>query len=207
VSEKNKQQKPDDPAGTAADNTPENDENVLDLSDYDTGDDPADRGDAANRASTDSKMHAELEKAKNDYLYLRADFDNYKRSAIKERSDMVKYGCERLIVDLLNVLDTFDHALEMEITPENIGSFKEGVEMLRAEFQNTLGRHGVTALQAMGQPFDPNYHEALSSEPTSEIPAGHISKVFKNAYKLHDRLIRPAQVVVAMEPKAPGAGE
>ncbi len=144
---------------------------------------------------------AELEKTKKEYLYLLAEFENYKKHVIKERSDMRKYGSERLLVELLAVLDIFDTALRTDATTENASSFRKGVEMIAAEFRSALQRFGVEELPAEGQPFDPNLHEAISSEVNGEIPEGHISKVFKKPFKLHDRVIRPGQVVVATKPK------
>lgn len=160
---------------------------AVDLSGFDTG-------------SDDSALKAELEKAKNDYLYLRADFDNYRKSVIKERADLIKYGSERLLLEIFDLLDNFDRALSLEVTPENLQSFKEGMDLTRKGFDKVLTKFGVTSVECEGKPFDPTLHEALSSEETDSVPAGHITQVFKKAYKLHDRLIRPAQVVVAKEP-------
>ena len=148
-----------------------------------------------------SVAKAEAEKFKNEYLYLRAEFENYKKQAIKERSDTRKYGAERLVVDLLAVLDIFETALATELTPESLGNFRKGIEMTAAELRNTLQRHGVTEVPSKGQPFDPSVHEALSSEETNEFPNGSVTQVFKKPYKLHDRVVRPGQVVVA-KPKA-----
>ena len=166
----------------------------------------ADSTSADHRNGDDNENNAETETSndetiKDEYLYLRAEFENFKRQAIKERSDLVKFGNERLIVELLNVLDIFDSALQTDITPESIESFKKGMEMTASELRSLLGRYGVTCIDPSGQPFDPSLHEALSSEPTASVEPGHISQVFKKAYKLHDRVIRPAQVVVAKEPE------
>lgn len=169
----------------------DSDENIVDLSGFDT----ADSGTAEGVA----KLQTELEQAKKDNLYLRADFDNYKKSAIKERSELIRYGGERIITDLLDLLDNFDRALAMDLTPENMASFKEGMSLTRNEFHKVLAKFGVQAVEAEGKPFDPSFHEALSSEETDRVPAGHITQVFKKAYKLHDKLVRPAQVVVAKE--------
>lgn len=177
------------------------DPDVVDLSNYDIGEEPAEEG--AKSKDDQTELNLALEKAKNDYLYLRADFDNFKKAAIKERSDLMKYGSERLITELLNVIDTFDQALSLEITPENTASFRQGIEMLRSEFSNVLERHGVRPIESKGQPFDPSIHEALSAEPTDKVKPGHITQEFKKAYKMHDKVIRPAQVVVAKEPEAP----
>ncbi len=137
------------------------------------------------------------EKFKNDFLYLRAEFDNYKRNAIKERADLMRYGSERLLVEILGVLDNFERALETKITPETLPQYVKGVEMTAGELKGALQRFGVTEVPALGQNFDPLIHEAISSEETAQYEAGQISRVFKKPYKLHDKLIRPGQVVVA----------
>lgn len=157
----------------------------------------------ANDKGADSLALAqeEVQKFKNEYLYLRAEFDNFKRNTIKERSDLRKYGSERLAVDLLNVLDIFDTALSAGVNAENFENFKKGIELTAQELRNTLQRHGVEEAPAKGQPFDPTLHEALSSEETDEVPAGTITNVFKKPYKLHDRVIRHGQVIVA-KPKS-----
>lgn len=154
-----------------------------------------------------SSEQKELEKLKNDYLYLRAEFDNFRKNAIKERSDLVKYGSERLARELLDVMDTFELALSGQVTPENLDGFVKGMELTAANLKNLLSRFGVTEIDPIGQNFDPSLHEALSSEPTSDYKPGQVCRVFKKAYKLHDRLIRPAQVVVAVEPKEETSGK
>ena len=147
-------------------------------------------------------LNEQLNKIKGEYLYLRADFDNYRKQAIKERSDLVKYGAERFVVDLLEVVDNFDRALTTEVNSENYESFKQGMEMIASELSSVLDRHGVEAISSKGKPFDPNVHEALSSEPTKSFPPGHVTQEIKKAYQLHNKLIRPAQVVVATEVSA-----
>lgn len=139
----------------------------------------------------------QLAKSRNDFLYLYAEFENYKKNAIKERSDIRKYGSERLVVDLLNVLDIFETALALEQTPENMASFRRGIEMTANELKMTLQRHGIEEVPALGAPFNPAHHEALSSEETADLAPGHVARVFKKPYKMHDRVVRPGQVVVA----------
>lgn len=152
--------------------------------------------------STEEELKKELEKARNDYLYLRAEFDNYRKQVIKERSDLLKYGAERMVLALLDVVDNFDRALSTEVTAENVESFRQGVALTAQEFHKALESFGVRVVECDGQPFDPSIHEALSSEETDRVPEGHITQVFRQAYKLHDRIIRPAQVVVAKAPSA-----
>lgn len=143
-------------------------------------------------------LEEQLEKAKQDYLYLAADFENFRKNAIKERSELVKFGNERLLRELLEVVDNFERALESGSSSND--SLKSGVQMIFEELKQLLQRFGVSEVESKGKPFDPNVHEALSNEPSAETPPGHITQVFKKAYKFHDRLLRPAQVVVAVEP-------
>ena len=145
----------------------------------------------------------DTEKWKNDYLYLKAEFENYKKQAIKERSQLLKYGTEHLVRELLDVLDNFDRALNVEVREDNLDSYKQGIELTAAELMGLLNRFGVTVIEPLGEAFDPQVHEALSSEETDKVPPGHISQVYKKAYKLHDKVIRPAQVVVAKEISSP----
>jgi len=153
-----------------------------------------------------SSVEDELAQWKNNYLYLKAEFENYKKQMNKERTDLVKYGSERLILALLDVLDILDRSLDIKVTAENVKDFVTGVRLTSEELTNTLGRFGVNGTDPRGQVFDPTSHEALSSEESSTVPPGHITQVFKKAYKLHDRVIRPAQVVVACEPNGSNNG-
>lgn len=150
-------------------------------------------------ADPSEELKAHIDKLQNDMLYLKADFENYKKRMIKERSDVIKYGSENLIVALLGLLDNFERAMAVDITPENLKSFSDGINMISSEFKNVLNRHGVTEVKALGENFDPLHHEAMGTEPTEEFEPGKISKVFTKPYKLHDRLIRPGKVVIAQE--------
>lgn len=142
-------------------------------------------------------LKTEVEKFKNEYMYLRADFENYKKNSIKERSDYLRFGNERLVVELLGVVDNFERALETQVNAENFKDFVKGVELTAAELRSVLKKFGVADVAAHAVPFDPMVHEAIGSEETSTMPPGHIFRVFKKPYKLHDKLIRPGQVVVA----------
>lgn len=144
-----------------------------------------------------AKLSEAVNKAKNDYLYLLAEFDNYRKNAVKERSELIKYGSERFIRDFLGILDSFELALGPGAKQANIDAFREGVKMIATEMRSLLQKHGVEEVKAEGKPFDPAQHEALSSEPREDMPAGHVANVFKKAYKMHDKLIRPAQVTVS----------
>ena len=159
-------------------------------------------GQEATAARTELELSIEeAAKWKNDFLYLKAEFENYKRNAIKERSDLLKFGTERIARDLLDVVDNFERALQTQPTAENIQTYKTGIEMTAKNLKDLLSKNGIQEIPSEGQPFNPAYHEALSSEPTTTVPSGHISKVFKKPYKLHDKVIRTGQVIVAATPK------
>ena len=143
------------------------------------------------------ETQSELEKIKNDFLYLSADFDNFKKQAIKERSQTIKYGSEQVYVQILEVLDNFERALEGELSADNIDQFKTGVRMIHKELLDTLGKFGVEEIPSLGEKFDPQIHEAISAEDTKEVDSGHVLRVIKNPFKLHDKVIRPGQVIVA----------
>lgn len=141
-----------------------------------------------------SDLYAQLEK---EHLYLRAELENMKRQNIKERSQLLRYGGERLAKDLLDTLDNFKSALATELNSENLSSFRQGIEMTFQSLSQTLEKHGIKEVPCLGLAFDPNTQEALSSEPTDHYPEGHVSQVFKAPYLYHDKLLRPGQVIVS----------
>ncbi|MCS6839016.1 MAG: nucleotide exchange factor GrpE [Bdellovibrionaceae bacterium] len=147
------------------------------------------------------QLREELEKWKNDYLYLRAEFDNYRKHVIKERADLTKYGAERFLHDFLEIVDMMDRALATQPKPESFSSYVQGVQMIVKEVKNLLQKHGVVEENCLHQPFDPNRHEAVGSEPSTEVLPGYIVKVVKQPYRYHERLLRPGQVLVATEAK------
>ena len=143
------------------------------------------------------KAEAHIGEWAEKYLTLTADFENYKKHAIKERSDLLKYGAEKALIEVLGVLDNFERAMQTGPTAENLDQYVKGIDLTVNELRAVLGRFGVAEVPSLGQNFDPVVHEALSSEETSEYEPGQICRVFKKPYKMHDKLIRPGQVVVA----------
>jgi molecular chaperone GrpE len=144
-----------------------------------------------------AELEAQVEKQKNDYLYLRAEFDNFRKHTIKERSEYLKYGSERLIVELLNVIDNFERALLNKPNVDGFANYVKGVEMTAQELKNVLKNFGVTEVPCLGVPFDPAIHEAVSGEASAGTPAGQIIRVLRKPYKLHEKVIRVGQVIVA----------
>ncbi len=138
---------------------------------------------------------------RNDYLYLRAEFDNYKKNAIKERSDLLKYAGERLAYDILNILDVFETALKSNINESNYKSFRDGIDITAIELKKTLEKHGIHEIPSLGAHFDPIFHEALTQAPSKDHKDNTVIDVFKKGYKYHDKVLRHAQVVVSKEIK------
>lgn len=128
-----------------------------------------------------------------------ADLDNYKKRAAREREEIQRFGVERLVKDLLPVVDDLDRALASAPAGEPLA---DGVRLVRTHFEQALGKHGVTAFSALGQRFDPAVHEALMQVPTADQPPGTVVLEHARGFKLNDRLVRPAMVGVAVEPPA-----
>ena len=142
-------------------------------------------------------MEEKLAKMEKDRLYLCAEIENIKRQNIKERSQLLKYGAERLARDLLETLDIFKSALNSEVSQENYKDFVKGVKMTSTSLKATLEKHGIKEIDCIGKAFDPKTQEALSSEATDQYPEGHVVQVFKAPYTYQDKLLRPGQVVVS----------
>lgn len=135
----------------------------------------------------------------------RADFENYQKRVARDLQIERKYALQPLLGDLLPVLDNLDRALEAAG-----GDFDgpargllEGIRMVRKQWLDALQKHGVEALNPEGQSFDPNLHEAIMQQPSDEHPAMTVLKTLQIGYKLHDRVVRPAQVIVSLGPVSP----
>ena len=145
------------------------------------------------------KLKAEHER----FLRAAADLENYRKRAAKEREDVQRFGNERILKDLFPVVDNLDRALAAAAPDDPLA---DGVKLVRAALEQALAKHGVTAFSAMGERFDPAVHEALLQVPTREKPPGTVVLEHARGFKLHDRLVRPAMVGVAVEPPPPADG-
>lgn len=126
-----------------------------------------------------------------------ADLENYKKRAAKEREEIQKFGVEKVMKDLLPVVDGLDRALAAAAAADPLA---EGVRLVRTSLEQALARHGVVGFSALGEKFDPAVHEALMQIPTGDKPAGTVVLEHARGFKLHERLLRPAMVGVAVEP-------
>lgn len=139
---------------------------------------------------------AEIAELNDKLLRLRADQQNLRRRHDRERQDLLKYGAEGVLKEIVLVMDDLDRALSHLSDGEATGSLLEGVKMVHRKFEQTLERQGVTKVAAEGKPFDPNVHEALQQVDDDSVPHNHVLRVFQSGFKLHDRLLRPSLVVV-----------
>jgi molecular chaperone GrpE len=133
-------------------------------------------------------------------LRLAADFENYKKRAARERQEYVQLANERLIAELLPILDDLERALSAAEEHQE-AQLEEGVALVHRSLAGLLERHGLTSIETEGK-FDPHVHEALLSQP-SEAEEGSVIDVVQKGYKLADRVVRPARVVIAAAAPAP----
>lgn len=136
-------------------------------------------------------------------LRTQADFDNYRKRAAREKDDAVKFANASFLERLIPVLDNFELGLAAARTDSNASAILAGMEMVLKQMQDFLADHGVQAIDAVGQVFDPHFHEALASEPSEHVEEGKVLRQIRKGYRLRDRLIRAANVVVSTGPAVP----
>lgn len=131
-----------------------------------------------------------------------ADLENFKKRAARERQDAIRFANASLFEKLIPALDNFDMALAAAQNAEggSVESLKAGITMIHTQLKNALAEAGLEEIDAANQRFDPNLHEAVSQEESAETPEGQVVRQLRKGYKLRERLIRPASVVVARKP-------
>jgi molecular chaperone GrpE len=152
--------------------------------------------------STDTRP-TELREAQQRALRLQAELENFRKRTQRAMEEERRYACLPIMRDLLVVVDNLQRAIEAAEANENSTGLLEGVKMVAEQLTNVLKQHHCEHIEAVGEPFDPHKHEAIAQLPSEEHEPGHVSKVTQSGYQLHDRVIRPSQVIVA----APRADE
>lgn len=139
----------------------------------------------------------ELEESEERYLRLQAELQNILRRNKKEKEEAARYRSQSLATELLPVIDNLERALTIEVTDEQGKSLKKGIEMVLASFEQALSKEGIEVLDPVGEPFDPQFHEAYTAVPAEEgQESGTVSQVFEKGYTLRGRVLRAAKVAV-----------
>jgi len=161
------------------------------------------------------KLQAEIEAARDRMLRTAAEFENYKKRAEREKNEFMKYIATEFVTDLLPIMDNLERAIDStdqevnkNANAQSFESFREGVKLIYKQLQDVLTRRGVTQIEAVGKPFDPNVHEAVMQTPSDKYPENIVAEEFQKGYMLHDRVIKASVVSVsAGNPRSEGGEE
>lgn len=155
--------------------------------------------DEANNASDNvTDWEAKYNELQDSYMRLNAEFDNYRKRTLKEKADLLKTGSERVLIDIISVVDDFERALENISSSEDLNAVKEGVDLIYSKFLGFLGKHGVKEVETVGQSFDTDKHEAVTTIPAqSEEDKDKVVDCVQKGYTLDDKVIRYPKVIVA----------
>jgi molecular chaperone GrpE len=159
------------------------------------------RAAAASPEQRIAALEAERNEARDRMLRVAADFENYKKRVRKEQTDSENKVRESILRDVLEVADNLERAASVDERAD-FKSLQKGIELVNRLFQGKLERLDVRPFESKGQPFDPRVHDAVSQVPTADVPAGSVVSEIQKGYRIGDRLLRPALVVVAVAPPA-----
>ena len=175
-----------------------NEKTVSENAGVQEGESPEEKGEAPEQEQECENSQEVIEDFKSKYLYLAAELENQKKRFQKERESFFRFGSERILGDLIQVVDNLERtiaAIEKD-KDEKVHNIVTGINMVKKQFLDTLGRHGLTLLESLGKEFDPSVHEAMAEEE-SEQESNKIISVFEQGYKLNGRLLRAAKVIVS----------
>ena len=158
--------------------------------------DGADKADEEAKKAEEAAKKAEEEAAQESERYMRlmAEFQNYKRRAAKEKTDTLQYANEKIVADILPVLDNFERALTTET--EDIEGYAKGMQLIFEQLYKALENAGLEEIKALDEDFDPNVHNAVMTDNIEDKDDGKITKVLQKGYKLRDKVVRPSMVAV-----------
>ena len=151
-------------------------------------------GEEAEAQAEEKETNPEDEALNERYLRLMADFQNFKRRTEKEKSDIYAFANEKIIGELLNVIDNFERAMASGNAEDN---FYKGMEMILKQLLGVIEKAGASEIKALGEDFDPNFHNAIMMEDSTEYESGKVTGVLQKGYVLNNKVIRPAMVKVA----------
>ncbi len=143
------------------------------------------------------QVKKELSEYKDKYIRLYAEFENYKKRVQKDRTELIKYGSEPLMIELLTVLDNLEMALSHANEHSSIESLIQGVELTLKEFRKVLGKFGVKEIEAVGKPFNPEFHHAMAQVERADVEDKTVVEEYRKGYTYNDKVIRPSLVAVS----------
>lgn len=147
--------------------------------------------------SAEDVLKAELAAANDRNLRLMAEFDNFRRRSAREQLEIIETANGKLLEKLSEVLDNFERAFASENKAKDLETFEKGMQMIHDQFAKVLTDAGLEQLDPTGQEFDPNCHEALMQQPSETVPENHVVTVFMKGYKLKNKILKPAKVIVS----------
>lgn len=157
---------------------------------------------AASPADKPVQLEQSLAEANERVLRVQAELENYRKRVRREMEDERRFAVTPLVRDLLLVVDNLSRAIDAAGQSPDSQGLLEGVKMVAAQLEGVLSQHHCQQIPAVGEPFDPNLHQAIAQEPSDQYAAGTVSRAVQAGYKLFDRVIRPAQVFVSTGPAA-----
>ncbi len=146
------------------------------------------------------RLQSELSEAKDRALRTQAELDNYRKRSQREMEDSLRYANMNLMRDLLPIVDNLRRAADSAEKTSDVAGLLAGVKMVAAQFEDVLARHHCKRIAAHGEAFDPNVHEAIAQQPSEEHPQGTVMLEATTGFQLHDRVVRPTQVIVSSGP-------
>lgn len=145
-----------------------------------------------------AKFKALAEENEKRYLRTQADFDNFRRRTQKEKEDLAKYATTKLITELVPVIDNFERAMSTADSNTDADSFIKGVNMIFRQLEGVLGAEGLTVMNTVGEPFNPEFHQAIMQVESDEYEEGIVVEEVQKGYMIKDKVLRPAMVKVSM---------
>ena len=156
--------------------------------------------DGAGEQDPTATMQADLDRFRDLALRSQADFDNYKKRAAREKEEAIKYANASLLERLIAIVDNFELGLTAARAEGEASPIYAGMSMVFKQLSDFLADNGLQPIDAEGQKFDPNQHEAIAHEPSADAPEGTVIRQTRRGYRLKERLLRPSSVVVSSGP-------
>lgn len=151
----------------------------------------------ANEGNDAERLQKELDEAQQKLLRVQADYDNFRRRTLKEKEELAKYASAKLVESLLPTVDNFDRAIAASAANQDFDSLVKGLYMIFRQLMGTMEAEGLAVMQTVGEPFNPEFHQAVMTVETDEYEEGIVVEELQKGYMLKDKVIRPAMVKVS----------